>query len=373
MTSFHITAEKDVLLGALQSAARVATKGNHLPILQNVLLTVEERKLTVTGTDLETQIIATTWVHTEAPGSLTVNAGKLLNLVKLSPDNTQFTLQADGEHLHVRYGRSRYKLQTLPAENFPVFDADDRTHELQLRGDTLQAALNRVAFALAQNDVRHYLNGLAISLNGAQLHTIASDGHRLARQLTQLDEDAGQSPISIIPRNAVKNISDLIAAYLKAAPNAVVTLALGQRSVSVTVGQLQLSAKLIEGVYPDENRVIPRDLPTRLVVDRQELLGSMDRVMLLASDKQRAVRIGITETDLTLEATNAENELGTDALDGIFLSGPPIELGFNGTYLADALRTVEAPNATIDLSSGAALLTDDNHPGWLAVVMPMRL
>lgn len=375
MTQFHITIHKDYLQSALDPVSRVARDKNTLPILNHALLQADsERGLAITGTNLETKIIARTFTgQTEAPGTIAVSAGKLFDLVRLSPADAHITLKLDGEMLHVQHGRSRYKLLTRPAEDFPAFDAGDLTHSIQISATDLLSGLQRVAFCMASGDVRHYLNGLALQLQDGPLYTVASDGHRLTAMRTEID-GAHQTPkLQIIPRTAAEKITALLTSLIKGAPRAIVHLQMGERTLAVTAGDIQLSTRLIEGVYPDTNRVIPTETPTRLTAHCAGLIAAIERVTVLSDRNEKALRLDISERGLALDAANQDHESGAETLDLIAFEGPALTVGFNAHYLLDALRTVSADTVALHLSDRSALVVDPDASGWTAVVMPMRL
>lgn len=375
MTQFHITLQKDLLLSALDPVSRIARNKSALPILNHALLQADEgRGLTMTGTNLETQIIARTLTgQTDASGAIAIHAGKLFDLVRLSPNDATISLQLDGDMLHVRHGRSRYKLQTRPAEDFPAFDAGDLTQTVQIRAEDLLSALQRVGFCMATGDVRHYLNGLALQLQDGPLLTVASDGHRLACHKASLEGSAQTDKLQILPRTAVEKITALLTATIKGAPHAVVELKVGERTWSVTVGDIQLSTKLIEGAYPDVNRAIPLDPPTYLTANRAELIAAIERVTVLGDHKERTIRLEINESGMTLDSANQEHESGHETLDLLSFDGPAQTLGFNAGYLLDALRAATAETVGLHLSDRSALIVDPDAPDWKAVVMPVRL
>ena len=375
MTQFQITINKDYLQLALDPVSRISRDKSAMPILNHALLQADsERGLAMIGTNLETQIIARTITNqTDAPGAIAVHGGKLFDLVRLSPADASITLKLDGEMLHVQHGRSRYKLQTHPAEDFPAFDAGDLTYSIQISAIDLLTSLQRVAFCMASGDVRHYLNGLALQLRDGQLITVASDGHRLATLQIALEGDAQTPKLQIIPRTAVEKITARLTTLIKAAPRAIVELQIGERTLSITAGETQLATRLIEGVYPDAKRVIPTETPTRLTAHCASLIAAIERVTVLSDQKERAIRLDISENGLALDAANQEHESGAETLDLISFEGAALSVGFNAHYLLDALRIVSAETVALHLSDRSALVVDPDAPGWTAVVMPMRL
>jgi DNA polymerase-3 subunit beta len=374
---------RETLLAAVTPAAAATESRGTLPILTCLLIKHVGQAIHITGSDLETQIRARIPADpSDEPGAVCLPAKKLLDILRLAPDGSPVTLKAESpDRVRLQVGKSRYTLASQPAENYPIFDQGDVQQTVTLPAESLLSGLRRVAFAMAQQDVRYYLNGLGLRLESGHLVTVASDGHRLAVQRTVLTDAPEPSaspsdPLRILPRNAVLELIKLLTHAVKGAPNRLVTLRLGERTASVDLigteatGE-EFSTKLIEGRYPDIQRVIPTDPPTRVRVQADAMVATLNRAMVLNDNPGYPVALDFDEERLSITATNAEAENAEETLD-ISLDGPPLALGFNGRYLCDALAMCD-DDAELGLSHNSCLVTSPAHDGWQAVVMPMRL
>jgi len=374
---------RETLLSVVAPAAAATESRATLPILSCLLIRHVGQGLHVTGSDLETQIIARVPADPgDEPGAVCLPAKKLLDILRLAPDQSPVMLRTESEgRVRMTVGKSRYTLASLPAENYPMFDAGDVRQSVTLPADKLLTALRRVAFSMAQQDVRYYLNGLGLRLEAGHIVTVASDGHRLAVQRLPLEEApaapaAPSDPPRILPRNAVLELIKLLTHAVKGAPNRRVTLSLGERTASVDLigtedmGE-QFSTKLIEGRYPNINRVIPTNPDTRVRLNAEQMIDALNRAMVLNDNPGYPVALDFAEERLSITASNAEAENAEETLD-ISLDGPPLSLGFNGRYLCDALALCD-DDAELGLQTNSCLVTSPLHEGWQAVVMPMRL
>jgi DNA polymerase-3 subunit beta len=365
-----ITATRETLLGPL-TAAMPAVKKSTLPILSNMLLDAQADGLHITATDLDTQIRCMVDVTTEQLGGVTLPARKLLDIVKLAPAGSTIKLAtADLGKLRVQAGPSRYTLATLPVENFPSFDPGDIMQTLELPADVLLKAFKRVSFCAAVNDVRYFLNGVAIRLLAHELETAASDGHRLAVMQTPLAEppDVPSDRHRILPRDSVLAMMK----FLADAKTGAVKLQIGDRTASITISDQQFSTRLVEGAYPNIQRVIPKDTTTHFIVPVADMLASIARAGVVREGKDNPIQVAIEQDSLTIEAANAAGDDAREVLP-INLDGTPLTLGFNGSYLAESLGQVDADTAEFKLRDNSGLVLDPSEPGWLSVVMPMRL
>lgn len=374
---------RETLLSVVAPAAAATESRATLPILSCLLIRHVGQGLHVTGSDLETQIIARVPADPgDEPGAVCLPAKKLLDILRLAPDQSPVMLRTESEgRVRMTVGKSRYTLASIDAENYPTFDTGDVQQSVTLPADTLLTALRRVAFSMAQQDVRYYLNGLGLRLEAGHLVTVATDGHRLAVQRTVLTDApdppaAPSDPLRILPRNAVLELIKLLTHAVKGAPNRLVSVRLGERTASVgligtdAMGE-EFSTKLIEGRYPDIQRVIPTDPPTRVRVQADAMVTTLNRAMVLNDNPGYPVALDFDAERLSITATNAEAENAEETLD-ISLDGQPLALGFNGRYLCDALALCE-DDAELGLSRNSCLVTSPAHDGWLAVVMPMRI
>ncbi len=374
-----LTCTREDLLGPLQAVMpAIATKAQ-IPILANVLL-MSESRLTVTATNLETQIKSRADIEPDTGFGVgvTVPARKLFDILRLAPEGATVKIEAAGDKLKVKAGPSRYTLATMPVENFPAFVTSDTEQTVLLPAETLLRGFKRVAFCMAVNDVRYYLNGVALRLTTTHLETVASDGHRLAMQkmvLPESQELAGE--LKILPRDAVMGIIKFLSEAIKQTSGQAVRLSIGVNTASVTLVSdegdgTQFSTKLIEGKYPHVERVIPKETTTNFTVPVSALVASIQRAGVVSDGKNNQIQVDIAQDQLSVLSANSEGEQASEEM-AITLDGEPLTLGFNGAYLMDALNVVEADSAELKLSEKSGLVLDPNDSGWLSVVMPMRL
>ncbi len=372
-----LTCTREDLLGPLQAVMpAIATKAQ-IPISGNVLL-IGDDFLSITATNLETQIKSRADVQSDSGFGVTVPARKLFDILRLAPEGATVKIEAAGDKLKVKAGPSRYTLATMPVENFPAFVTSDTEQSVVLPAETLLRGFKRVAFCMAVNDVRYYLNGVALRLTTTHLETVASDGHRLAMQkmvLPESQELAGE--LKILPRDAVMGIIKFLSEAIKQTSGQAVRLSIGINTASVTLVSdegdgTQFSTKLIEGKYPHVERVIPKETTTRFSVPVSALVSSIQRAGVVSEGKDNRIQVDIADSLLSVLSANSEGEQAQEEVT-ITLDGEPLTLGFNGAYLMDALNVVEADAAELKLSEKSGLVLDPSNPGWLSVVMPMSL
>lgn len=359
------------LLGPVLSASG-PTKGKQtLPMLGHLLIQHDGSVITLTGTDLQTQVTATAMLSAWCDdGAICLPAQKLGDILRLAQADSTIKIDIEGDSAIVRVGKSRYKLGTLPAGNFPSFDASDAQISAELSADVLLRAITRVQYAMAQNDVRYYLNGIAITLTTDTLEVVASDGHRLVRQRQALPQQIDAPiPTRIVPREAVSELAKLLADAAKTSKPC--TLTIGERTLGVSMGNVTFATKLVDGKYPDINRVIPTEFVGGITADASELVAAIQRVIVLADSPNKSLMMSLGE-EMKLSGVNSSNE---EAAETLYIStdGQPLDLGFNGEYLKDALSPLKAGTVKFDYNERAAMITDPEDSGYCAVVMPMRL
>lgn len=361
---------RETLLTPLQQVVGVIEKRQTQPILANVLLRLEDGQLEFTGTDLEVQLVARVNVESADTGAITVPARKLLDIVRLLPERSLINLERREERLALRGGSSRFSLTTLPAENYPAFDTGSTELELTVANECLRLALEKTTFAMAQQDVRYYLNGLLLDLEGSTLRTVASDGHRLA-----LFQDIQPTPFAsnrqiIIPRKGVLELSRLLGDA-----DDTLGIQISPNTIRVNLGSVSFSAKLIEGRFPDYQRVMPRDLNRSYQLDKEAFKGALSRVAVLSSEKQKSISLEIGEDDvMVLKGQNAEHEEAEERLS-VEAEGGGVSVGFNAAYLLDAIGHVAAGEVRLSFTAAAnsCLIEDAADQRYQYVVMPMRL
>ena len=366
------------LLSALQSVAGIVERRHTLPVLANVLLRKTGDALQLTTSDLEVQIqTAAAMGGDEGSFATTVGAHKLLDILRTMPADQVVSIESQQSKLILKGGKSKFTLQTLPAEDFPlVQEAPGFGPAFQVPQKTLKHLLDQVAFAMAVHDIRYYLNGILFVAEGRQLSLVATDGHRLAFASATLDVDVPKQEV-ILPRKTVielkRLLSDANAPEGQEAPMIEMRFAANQAKFSF--GAMHFVTKLVEGKFPDYTRVIPKNHKNSVTLGRAPLLASLQRTAILTSDKFKGVRLSFEPGTLRIASSNAEQEEAVDEID-IDYSGDTIEIGFNVTYLIDALSNMsqqEMVKLELQDANSSALLTVPDDVHFKYVVMPMRI
>lgn len=361
-------ATRETLLRPVQAVMGVVERRQTMPILSNVLLTAEGGELKVTGTDLEVELVSSIPLDAAEDGDVTVPGRKLLDILKALPDDAQLEVSLDKERLVIRSGKSRFTLSTLPAAEFPVIEDINAQRRFDVPQGTLKTLIERTAFSMAQQDVRYYLNGLLLELRGGTLRAVATDGHRLA--LYDVPAETGDGALQVIvPRKGVLELQRLLADVEDA-----VTLELGSNHVRLAFGGLRFTSKLIDGRFPDYERVIPQGGDKEVVADRQSLREALGRTAILSNEKYRGIRLTLSPGVLALQAHNPEQEEAEEELE-LDYNGGELEIGFNVTYLLDALGAIHGETVKLALSdsNSSCLMEEPGNPNARYVVMPMRL
>ena len=366
-----LKAAQEKLLAALQSVTGVVERRHTMPILANVLLRKDGAQVEFTGSDVEIQIRTTAELGGDADSlATTVNARKLLDILRTLPPEQVVTLSSSGNKMLLQGGKSRYTLQTMPAEDFPlVKEAEEYGPQFSVPQKTLRQLLSQVHFAMAVHDIRYYLNGILFIAEGRSLTLVATDGHRLALAQQALESDVPIRQEVILPRKTVLELHRLLAD----ADDPIEMRFAGNQARFVFSG-LEFVTKLVEGKFPDFNRVIPRHHPNIVEASRPALLASLQRAAILTSEKFKGVRVNFDPGSMRIAANNAEQEDALEELE-IDYDGPSIETGYNVTYLIDALASISEPTVRIALNDGnaSALITVPGRDGFKYVVMPMRI
>ncbi|CAL1238790.1 DNA polymerase III subunit beta [Candidatus Methylocalor cossyra] len=375
------TLPRESLLAPLQQVGGVIERRQTLPILSHVLLRLEGDQLRMTGTDLEVQLTAMLTVERGEDGEITIPARKLLDICRLLPQGSAVEVDIREDRCRVRSGSSRFTLATLPADQFPEFDTGAFDLELQVPAEGLRRALGQTAFAMAQNDVRYYLNGLLLELEGKTLRAVASDGHRLALHEEVLEHEAralrpadppdppSEPRQAILPRKAVLELLRLLGDV-----EGNVELRLGPVSASLAVGPVTFATKLVQGKFPDYRRVMPKELDREVRVDRVQLQSALERVAVVTSEKFKGISLEVSDETLRLKAQNQEQEEAEETLP-VELRGEALTVGFNATYLLDAVEhvTSERVRFSFPKAVNACLVEDEADDRFRFIVMPMRL
>lgn len=363
-----LSVSREALLKPLQAVIGVVERRQTMPILANVLLVVKDGKVAVTGTDLEVELVATVDVEVEAAGEITVPGRKLLDICRALPESAEVSISVSGEKLNVKSGRSRFSLMTLPAAEFPRVGDINAGQTLSISQATLAKLLDKTHFSMAQQDVRYYLNGLLLETGNKWLRAVATDGHRLALCEVELDEQKIPEQQVIVPRKGVLELQRLIGGEGE------LQIELGSNHIRIQLEDIRYTSKLIDGRFPEYERVIPQDTDNQLTADREAFRGALQRTAILSNEKYRGIRLIIKKGGLLLQAHNPEQEEAEEEVE-ISYSGDDIEIGFNVNYLLDAFAAIESDEIVLAVVDGnsSCLLRDPGNDDCKYVVMPMRL
>lgn len=362
---------REHLLPVMSRGAGVVERRHTLPILGNLLLTAEKDRLSVVSTDLEIEVRAECTATVTAEGQITVPARKLLDIVRNLPDGSELQFRVKGERCSVMSGRGRYVLGTLPASDFPLMQADSEGAIFRVEEGSLRVLLEKTCFAMAQQDVRYYLNGLLLEFENGVIRGVATDGHRLARYDLRKEElnVEGERLAVIVPYKAVMELRRQLGMS-----DAGVEIRVGERTVRFIVGDVVTTSKLIDGRFPDYDRVIAAHHGRTAILDREQLRGALVRTAVLSNEKFRGVRMEFESGVLRLQAHNPEQEQAEEEVDAR-LEGEPVALGFNVSYLSDVLGAVAAEEVEISFedANSSSVWRGVGATEETFVVMPMRL
>jgi DNA polymerase-3 subunit beta len=370
-----VTVERAQLLKSLGHVHRVVERRNTIPILANVLIRADREKLSLKATDLDLEVTESIPAEIGPGGSTTVPAHMFYEIVRKLPEGAQVLLEAAGERgtMAVRAGRSRFTLQTLPENDFPDLNAGEMTHSFKITAKDLKRLIDKTQFAISTEETRYYLNGIFLHAAGTAsaptLRAVATDGHRLAQCELPLPEGAAGMPGVIVPRKTVGEVQRLIEAA-----DGEVAVELSAGKIRLTIGDVVLTSKLIDGTFPDYARVIPTNNDKSLVVDKKDFEAAVDRVSTVASERGRAVKLSITGGRLVLSVTNPDSGSATEEIEVEYQSDP-LDIGFNARYLLDIAAQIEGEVAVLKLADPGSptLIQDQESKGALYVLMPMRV
>ena len=363
------TVSRESLLAPLAAVVGVIEKKQTMPVLSNVLLQAEGDIMDITGTDLEVQLVARVPVEAEGVFRLTVPARKWLDIIRLLPEHSSIQMQVREDKLLIRSGSSRYTLNTLPADSYPAFDSGHFGHRISLPANLLRKAIEKTAFAIAQIDVRYYLKGLLIDFEGVTLRTVASDGHRLAVFQDTVGAGFGENLQIIMPRKGVQELHRLVGES-----EDIVTMEIAHNTVRLDMGSICFSSKLIEGRYPDYQKVMPQEVSSTFLLDRDTFKGAISRVAVLTSEKQKSIGFEGKGQEIILACQNPEHDESEERLlvEG---EGGSVSVGFNAAYLLEAIGHLDAEEIRLSFTpdGNSCLLEGIGDQRFKCVVMPMRL
>jgi DNA polymerase-3 subunit beta len=363
-----VKAPRDAVLRPLQVVSGIVERRQTLPILANVLLRREGDKLSFTATDLEIQIqTSADFGPSKESAAATVSARKLVDILRALPDG-EVQLAIANRKLSIQSGRSKFHLQTLPAEEYPAVVQAPPTVDFTIPASSFKYLLAMVHYAMAAQDIRYYLNGMLLVVDGKRVRGVATDGHRLA--LCEFErEEAGGAIEVIVPRKTVQELGRLLPegdepVRVQVAPN----------QVRFTFGSIEFVSKLVEGKFPDYAKVVPANNPKTFLIDRNELMQALSRAAILTTDKFKGVRWVLAPGSLKVSSSNTDQEEALEEIE-IDYSGESLDIGFNVTYLLDVLNNLKAEKVQVSLGDalGSALITLPGSDRFKYVVMPMRI
>ena len=365
----RFTLQREAFLKPLAQVVNVVERRQTLPVLANFLVEVQGGQLSLTGTDLEVEMVSRIAVEDAQDGETTIPARKLFEIIRALPDGSRITVSQTGDKITVQAGRSRFTLATLPANDFPSVDEVEATERVVVPDAALKELIERTAFAMAQQDVRYYLNGLLFDLRDSILRCVATDGHRLALCETALENDNGAKRQIIVPRKGVTELQRLLEGGERE-----VELEVGRSHVRMKRDDVTFTSKLIDGRFPDYEAVIPIVADREEKVERETLRASLQRAAILSNEKYRGVRVEVTPGQLKISAHNPEQEEAQEEIEADTVVSD-LAIGFNVNYLLDALSALRDEHVVIQLrdSNSSALVREASSEKSRHVVMPLRL
>ena len=364
---------RDALIKPLNLVAGVVERRQTLPILANVQLVLDGQQLSLTGTDLEVELIGRVDLAEEGqasePGEITVPAKKLVDICKALPEGSVIDVSQDEQKLIIKSGRSRFQLSTLPASDFPSVEQGHGGQRFSLKQGDLKRLIDRTSFAMAQQDVRYYLNGMLFEVNPGLLRVVATDGHRLAMASFNGDINVSNSAQVILPRKGVIELGRLLINE-----NDDAELFVGSNHIRVVTRDFTFTSKLIDGKFPDYERVLPRGSTKTVLGSRAELKQAFARTAILSNEKYRGIRLLLSSGNLQIVANNPEQEEAEEIV-AVDYEGDSLEIGFNVSYIIDVLNNIKTDTVKIMLadSNSSALIEGYDDASSLYVVMPMKL
>jgi len=363
------TVQRESLLKPLQAVSGVVERRQTLPVLSNVLMTANQNGLLMTATDLEVELQAQGEFPVDVPGETTVPARKFMDICKALPEGADISLTVEDEKAVLKSGKSRFTLATLPATDFPSVDTIKNVQKFEMAQSALRRIIERTHFAMAQQDVRYYLNGLMLELSANRLRAVATDGHRLALADEPVSTSVSETMQVIVPRKGVQELLRLLEDEDSPAE-----ISVGSNHIKVSLPGLGFTSKLIDGRFPDYERVIPAISDKHVVADRDVLKQALQRTSILSNEKYRGVRLNLLTNSLRILAHNPEQEQAEDEIE-VDYKGAELEIGFNVSYLIDALSAIEGDKVSIALAdaNSSCLVRAEGSEDAKYVVMPMRL
>ena len=363
------TVKREALLKPLNLVAGVVERRQTLPILSNVMLVLNDKQLSLTGTDLEVEIVGRVLVEGGDDGEITVPARKLLDICKSLPEGGDIQFSLKDQKVVVKSGRSRFSLSSLPANDFPNIEEGPGSFEIDVLQGQLKRLIERTSFAMAQQDVRYYLNGMLWEASKDLLKVVATDGHRLAMCNLATELNISEVKQVIIPRKGVNELQRLLMEEEKS-----IKIVFGTNHMKATTDDFTFTSKLVDGKFPDYDRVLPKGSNKSVYGSRQELKQAFSRTAILSNEKYRGIRLILTDGSLQILANNPEQEEAEETVS-VDYQGESLEIGFNVSYLVDVMTVLSGDQVKINLSdsNSSALIEESDDSDSQYVVMPMRL
>ncbi len=362
------SAKRETLLSPLQTVIGVVERRQTMPVLSNMLLSARNGELSVTATDLEVELVARINADIDIDGDITVPGRKLLDICRALPESAEVEIAVSRDRLVVRSGKSRFTLSTLPASEFPIVEDITVQQTLKLSVANTRRLIEKTHFSMAQQDVRYYLNGLLFEVDGDTLRAVATDGHRLAMCELNVPGTAATGQQVIVPRKGVLELQRVLHG------DGEVEIAIGTNHIRAVLEGIQLTSKLIDGRFPDYERVIPDTGGNVLEGDRSLLRDALHRTAILSNEKYRGIRLDVKTDGLVIQAHNPEQEEAEEQVE-VDYRGPELEIGFNVNYLLDAIGAVDGDRVEVGVKDGnsSCLIRAPGKDDCKFVVMPMRL
>ena len=363
----NIIINTEKFVNHLSKVVGVVDRKQTMPILGHVLVSGSSGEITITATDLEVQISSKFKANISEDFLITLPGRKLFDILR-SLGNTELELSSDNDTILLKTAKSKFSLQQLPSNEFPLFDNTEGEQTFSIKQQALSDILNKTQFAMAQQDVRFYLNGLLLEISPESLNVVGTDGHRLAKTTTTLDKKSITEQSCIVPRKAIQELTRSLSDEKECKVSIV------DNQASFSFSQVSLTTKLIDGTFPDYNRVIPAETTTNIILDTKILKPALQRVSILANEKFRGVRIDIDNNKIIISSENPEQEQAVEDID-IDDTSVKLSIGFNVSYLIDAVNACSGELVTLGVNdeNTSALITDPSDPNTKYVVMPMRL
>ncbi|MEI7839472.1 MAG: DNA polymerase III subunit beta [Methylococcaceae bacterium] len=360
---------REALLGSLQQIVSVIEKRQTMPILSNVLLVIDNEQLTMTGTDLEVQLISKLDLPNATSGAITVPARKFLDICRLLPAGSEIKFEQNDDKVKITSNRSRFSLNCLPADNYPEFAEDELEHQFVINAGQFKRALDKTTFCMANQDVRYYLNGLLLHISNSKLELVASDGHRLSIYEDQLEIPTGFEERIILPRKGVLELSKLMDDH-----ETELRVEFSSSSVRIYIKQLIFSAKLVDSKYPDFSKVFQQGFLSPLEIEKTVLKTALTRVSILSNEKFKGVTFDIDTERLKISTHNPEHDEAEEEL-AIIYDDEPLSIAFNAQYLSEAISNLDGDTAmlTIAQDSSSCFIHEPNGEKYKFIVMAMRL